>query len=957
MAGRALPTLWLVRAQIDRIVSLQPFMTPIVTVPPPASSMESSRPRRVAVVAGQPEVDAHAFIAWLLRAPALDYYRTDARETLEPFVAGDASELTDPDTLALVCHAHLPPRREALALVDHARLHHPSTRVALVLLHASRDAPRGTSAWLDAIHPDEHHHAHLDAPAHAQRITRLLARRGVALVLGSGGARGFAHLGVWESLARAGVAIDAVGGCSMGAFVAAQIALEHEPARAIERTRSIFLDNGGVFDWRLPWISLIAGDRLTGRVADLFGAHTDIEDLWLSWFCVTTSLTSADKVLHRRGRVVSAVRASSSIPGVAPPVAIDGQYHMDGGILDSLPASHARTPAIGAVIAVNVTTYSRSFAPDASAAESPLRRLMRRARLGQRGVATAFEALIAAVAIRSSHPGRRAHALAELTIEPELGDADGMDPRPFDRIVEEGRRSAAAAITSAPRASASAPPRLTDPRLADTLGAPRSSAYRIAEHDTPSLRRARAAELAALREQYVWQRGDGLPAWVAALPRAQRADRRALALAWGAFGRPARGLGAVRAGGAIPWASVLDFERAIDAASLPGGGVLQRDGEFGRRRRARAGTARIAPVEAASCGAPPGAAVCDGGLPATASIEREAAAGNLYACDYAALLDPSAVAAAALSPLVLLHGRHDGLRPLAIRLARGGDAPWFTPADGRWPWVAAKAFVEAADALYHRVVVDLYARCLWLAPFAIAARRQLHASHPVHALLAPHLDGVLARGDAARAALADAGGAPRSPREPSHDWASLARRVHAGARWPDPLPRQVPLARAAFADGERRRHALTEAYARDVVAMFYSGPVDVQIDRELQAFAADLASPAGGAVAGFPSRVATVEELSAIVTAVIFHALPGAGGEEPPGVYAPRFPLALASPPPRTRADVDEAWLLRALPRRDALARQLAAAEEITRGAASTHAAAWSDPRLAARYAAFQQAW
>ncbi|MFO0628946.1 MAG: patatin-like phospholipase family protein [Polyangiales bacterium] len=405
-------------------------MTPIVTVPPPASGMEASRPRRVAVVAGQPEVDATAFIAWLQRDPALDYHRIDARAKLVPFVVRDASELVDADTLAVVCHAHLPPRREVLALIDHARLHHPSTRVALVLLHATREVPRGTSAWLDAIHPDEHHHAHLETPAHAQRMARLLARRGVALVLGSGGARGFAHLGVWEALTRAGIAIDAVGGCSMGAFVAAQVALELEPADAIERSRSIFLDNGGVFDWRLPWISLIAGERLTGRVADLFGAHTDIEDLWLSWFCVTTSLTSADKVLHRRGRVVSAVRASSSIPGVAPPVAIDGQYHLDGGILDSLPVVHARTPAIGAVIAVNVTTYQHSFRPEAAVAESPLQRLVRRVRLGQRSVATAYETLLAAIAIRSSHPGRRAHALAELTIEPELGDADGLDPRP-----------------------------------------------------------------------------------------------------------------------------------------------------------------------------------------------------------------------------------------------------------------------------------------------------------------------------------------------------------------------------------------------------------------------------------------------------------------------------------------------------------------------------------------------
>lgn len=904
----------------------------------------------MAVVAGQPEVDAHAFIAWIQHAPALDYHRIDARAQLVPYVALDAAELADADTLAVVCHAHLAPRREVLVLIDHARLHHPATRVALVLLHATRDVPKGTSAWLDAIHPDEHHHAHLETPAHAQRLARLLARRGVALVLGSGGARGFAHLGVWEVLSRSGVAIDAVGGCSMGAFVAAQIALETDAAEAIDRTRSIFLDNGGVYDWHLPWISLIAGDRLTGRVADLFGAHTDIEDLWLPWFCVTTSLTSADKVLHRRGRVISAIRATSSIPGVAPPVAIDGQYHLDGGILDSLPVAHARTPSIGAVIAVNVTLYPRSFAPEVSAAGSPLRRLVQRVRLGRRSVATAYETLLAAIAIRSSHPGRRAHALADLTIEPDLGDADGMDPRPFDKIVEEGRRSAATAIATAPRAAATAPPLLTDPRLAATLGAPRSSAYRIAEHDTPSRRRDRASELAALREAYVWQRGEALPPWVTALPRAQRADRQTLARAWGAYGRPARGLDAVRASAAMPWSTVLDFDRAVDAASHQGGGVFQRDGAFGRRRLARAGTARIVAVEAASCDALLGAAMAGGGSTAAASIAREATAGNLFACDYAALHDPSANDGA-LSPLVLLHGRHDGLRPLAIRLARGVDAPWFTPADGRWPWAAAMAFVEVADALYHHVVLDLYARGLWLAPFVIAARRQLHASHPVHALLAPHLDGVLARGDAARAVLSDGGDGPHRA------WAPLARRVHAEARWPDALPQRVPLERAAFADEARRRHALTASYVCDVLAMFYGGSADVQVDRELQAFAADLASPAGGAVAGFPARIATVEDLSAIVTAVIFQALPDARATEQAGVYAPRFPLTLCSPPPRTRGDVDEAWLLRALPRRDALARQLAAAAEVAHDATGVPDAVWNDPQLAARYAAFQQAW
>ncbi|MFO0628947.1 MAG: lipoxygenase family protein [Polyangiales bacterium] len=509
-------------------------------------------------------------------------------------------------------------------------------------------------------------------------------------------------------------------------------------------------------------------------------------------------------------------------------------------------------------------------------------------------------------------------------------------------------------IASTPRASIVAPPRLTDPRLADTLGAPRSSAYRIAEHDTPSRRRERAAELLARREQYVWQRDEGMPAWVAALPGEQRADRRAIARAWGGFARPTRGLAAVRPGAVIPWASAMDFDDAVDAAMPSGGGVLQRDDAFGRRRLARAGTMRLAAVRAPTVGAPLEAARWDGALPATEVIAREAAAGNLYVCDYAALDGPRGGAdAETLSPIVLLHGRHDGLRPLAIRLTRGGDAPWFTPADGRWPWVVAKAFVECADARYHHVAVELYARGLWLAPFAIAARRQLHSSHPVYALLAPHLDGVLARCDAARAALAEAAAAPR---ETTQGWAACVRRLHAESCWPDALPRRVPLADAAFADADRARRARIEAYVRDVVAIFYRGAADVQIDHELQAFAADLAAPTGGAVAGFPARITTVDALTEVLTAVIDHAMPAAG-DASTAALAPRFPLALTAPPPRARADVDEAWLLRALPRRDVLAAQLAAVAELARDAQGAGEVTWSDPDLAARHAAFVQAW
>lgn len=473
-------------------------MTPIVTVPPPASLMETLRPRKVAVVAGQPEVDAHAFIAWIQHAPALDFYRIDARTKLVAYVALDASELNDADTLAVVCQAHLAPRREVLALIDQTRLYHPSTRVALVLLHASRDVPKGTSAWLDAIHPDEHHHAHMETPAHAQRLARLprTPRRGPGAGLRRRARlRASRGVGGVEQVRRRHRRRGRMqhGRVRRGADRPGDL----DPAQGIDRTRSIFLDNGGVYDWHLPWISLIAGDRLTGRVADLFGAHTDIEDLWLPWFCVTTSLTSADKVLHRRGRVLSAIRATSSIPGVAPPVAIDGQYHLDGGILDSLPVAHARTPSIGAVIAVNVTHLSaivragglRRGEPAAAA------RAARAAGSAQRrdGVRDAArrdrDPVVAPGAPRAR--ARRADHRARSGRRRRDGPSALRQDRRGGTLQRRDGDCVGAACGRDRAAAAHGPAARGHARRAAL------HAYRIAEHDTPSRRRDRASELAA----------------------------------------------------------------------------------------------------------------------------------------------------------------------------------------------------------------------------------------------------------------------------------------------------------------------------------------------------------------------------------------------------------------------------------------------------------------------------
>ena len=99
----------------------------------------------------------------------------------------------------------------------------------LVLLHRDADRrPRGTARWL-ALHPFvRHHHLRLGVPADFDRLARFLGGTAVGLVLGGGGARGFAHIGVMRALDEAGIPIDRVGGTSMGAMIAAQWARGHD---------------------------------------------------------------------------------------------------------------------------------------------------------------------------------------------------------------------------------------------------------------------------------------------------------------------------------------------------------------------------------------------------------------------------------------------------------------------------------------------------------------------------------------------------------------------------------------------------------------------------------------------------------------------------------------------------------------------------------------------------------
>jgi NTE family protein len=174
----------------------------------------------------------------------------------------------------------------------------------------------------------------------------------IGLALGSGGARGFAHLGVIKVLEEENIPIDLIAGSSMGALVASLYA----SGLGIERLYKLAkaFKRNDYIDLTVPKMGLISGRRIKEFIR-LLTKGKRIEDLHIPIGIVATDLQKCEKVVFRTGLIADAVRASISIPGIFVPEQIDGRFLVDGGVIDRIPVSVAREMGADIVIAVDVS--------------------------------------------------------------------------------------------------------------------------------------------------------------------------------------------------------------------------------------------------------------------------------------------------------------------------------------------------------------------------------------------------------------------------------------------------------------------------------------------------------------------------------------------------------------------------------------------------------------------------
>jgi len=178
----------------------------------------------------------------------------------------------------------------------------------------------------------------------------------VGLALGSGADRGFAHIGVLKALEAAGIDIDAISGASMGAVVAAAYALDKDIAR-IEKLALEFsqIELMKMVDLNNPITSLIKGEKIKQWLIEKLYGEATFEQTQIPLAIAATALEDGSAVFIRSGRIVDAVMASATLPGIMPPQEVEGKHLIDGGLAEAVPLSILAE--MGAQVRVGVDLY------------------------------------------------------------------------------------------------------------------------------------------------------------------------------------------------------------------------------------------------------------------------------------------------------------------------------------------------------------------------------------------------------------------------------------------------------------------------------------------------------------------------------------------------------------------------------------------------------------------------
>src|SRR5574340_427449 len=242
----------------------------------------------------------------------------------------------------------------------------------------------------------------------------------VALALGGGAARGFAHIGVIKALEAQGIVPEIVVGTSAGSVVGVLYAGGYS---GFELQKIAFqLDESSVGDLVLPDRGFIKGEQLQNFINKAL-QNRPIEKLGRRFAAVATDLQSGEMVAFQRGNAGVAVRASSSVPGVFQPVAINGREYVDGGLTSPIPVKVARSLGADVVIAVDISSRPKNARVNDS-----------------------VDVMLQTFSIMGQTIGQYELAGADVVIRPNTGAMGSTDFEQKHQAIMEGEKAALAAL-------------------------------------------------------------------------------------------------------------------------------------------------------------------------------------------------------------------------------------------------------------------------------------------------------------------------------------------------------------------------------------------------------------------------------------------------------------------------------------------------------------------------------
>ncbi len=310
----------------------------------------------------------------------------------------------------------------------------------LLLQPSNATVAQGTMAWLEPRDCAMHHHLRHDSQEDIKKLARFLTGEAIGLVLGAGGGRGLAHIGVIRAMKDLGIPIDFIGGTSVGAFIACQAALGWTPDKVLEQSGHITRSFADIPT--LPIVSLFSGKKACIVTEAAFGDAL-IEDLPMKYFAVSCNISRAGMKVHNSGPMVEAVLSSNAAPGIYPPYPHNEGLLVDGAALNSLPVDvMAKENPGGIVLAVNVNPKNDiQGPPDYDGALSGWSVLLSRLNPFKRSieVPSMVEVLMRVSSIGGTLEQRKnREAFTDLYLEPPLDDFSIVDYKKIEQLANAG---------------------------------------------------------------------------------------------------------------------------------------------------------------------------------------------------------------------------------------------------------------------------------------------------------------------------------------------------------------------------------------------------------------------------------------------------------------------------------------------------------------------------------------